>query len=80
MKVGDRTSERRTKLLHELFGEVSCQGDWKGPIDAVVERDMATLYTEAIAFMTATVPDVMKVDDSHIRLLSPGYRMGPAGP
>lgn len=75
------TSERRGALLQALFSEVASKEHWKNPIDAVVPRDMAALYSEAIIYMTATVPEQMDGGKpERVRLVATGYLMGPAGP
>jgi hypothetical protein len=80
MNPTDPVSARRADLHRALFSEVA-PADWKAPISVVVPRDMAGLYSAAVAFMTATVPEVLDTGDpGRVRLVAPGYRMGPAGP
>jgi hypothetical protein len=74
--MDDKTAE----ILRSAFGQICGQDDWRGPINAVVPVRLVSLYCEAIRFMTATEPTQEPVDDYHVRLVSVGYRMGPAGP
>ncbi len=74
-------SDRRSELLRTLFSEVASKEHWKNPIDAVVPRDMVSLYSEAIVYMTATVPEEHPAPEwDKVRLVAVGYLMGPAGP
>lgn len=73
-------SERRSRLLRELFSEICDKVDWKGPIDTVVDADMLDLYKEAIAFMTATDTRIVGgINQGKFRIVSVGYHAGPAG-
>lgn len=75
-------SEQRAALLRELFDTVAVPGDWKAPIDKVIDEDMVQLYSEAVKFMTAA--PVVIVHEAAlwpmVRLTCIGYRAGPAGP
>ena len=63
------------------------EGDWKGPINAVIHEDMCDFERDVIALavlhFTATTAAFSKADslDSRgtLRVRAAGYRMGPAG-
>lgn len=67
------------ELLKAAFDQICGMGDWKGPINAVVPRRLASLYAEAIRFYTASEPVEICEDRDHVRLISLGYHDGPAG-
>jgi hypothetical protein len=64
----------------DAFKLICKPDDWKAPINAVVKRELSGFFFQVIVDITATVPELEDVDDRHVRLRSPGYRMGPAGP
>lgn len=69
-------------LLRSAFNQICDPDDWRGPIDCLVPRVGASIYVEAIRFMTATDPTceyVVKDGMQYARLKSIGYRAGPAG-
>lgn len=69
-------------LLQTAFNQICDPQDWKGPIDCVVPWEAASVYIEAIKYMTATTPvsHVEQMDGQlYAHLTSVGYRMGPAG-
>lgn len=71
------------EVLRKTFDAICDPTDWKAPVHAVVSRDGTVsvgLYADAIEFMTGTKPMLFVVDESHIRIVSEGYRLGPAGP
>lgn len=75
-------SEEHADLLRTAFSQICDPDDWKAPIDCIVPWASASLYVQAITFMTATNPACKHVivkgyDCAH--LTSIGYRMGPAG-
>lgn len=81
MPAHEPPSDRRSELMRTLWGEIAPKDDWKKPIDCTVPADMESLYTQAIIFFTATVPDSLPAKQrGHVRLVAAGYRMGPAGP
>jgi hypothetical protein len=80
--------ERKLENLDDTCAELFRAGfallhnpkDWKGPINAVVPRITADFFAECIRFMTATEPVYANdVKPGFVRLLSIGYRAGPAG-
>lgn len=75
-------SNEHADLLRAAFNQVCDPADWKNPVDCIVPWASASVYTEAIAFMTATTPicrhTIVKGYDC-ARISSVGYRMGPAG-
>lgn len=66
------------QLLQTAFDQICREDDWKGPIDALVPWEAASVYIEAIQFMTATTPTCVQMG-VRAHLTSPGYRAGPAG-
>jgi hypothetical protein len=68
------------------FAQIADKQDWKKAIHALIPQRLAYLYTEAVRFMTATEPRLQLTDiyDEEgtlmLRLVSEGYRAGPAGP
>lgn len=71
-----------SELLRLAFDQICNKDDWKAPIDCMVPWDAASIYMQAIAFMTATTATCVRVErDGHLwaRLTSIGYRNGPAG-
>jgi hypothetical protein len=81
----------RQAILTTAFNHVSNPQDWKAPIHAIVtihEYDDISLaiYCEAIKHFTATEPNIYVVDGFNTetrtatyRIVSEGYRLGPAG-
>lgn len=65
--------------MKEVFDKITPAGDWKGPIDAVVEVKELDLICEAVAHYTATEVDFSLLDSGQVRVQALGYRMGPAG-
>lgn len=68
--------------LKPHFDAVCNKRDWKGPIDAFCRRDDLPVVKRAIAFFTATdaiYQEVMPPNSEWVRVLSVGYRQGPAG-
>lgn len=79
--------------LDRAFKRVAVAGDWKAPIDAVVNFDgqpvehwtrQILLILEAIEFFTATTGQVQTepgpAGSYRFRFTATGYRNGPAGP
>ena len=77
-------------ILHTAFNQVSDPKDWRNPINAVVKLHSSDiigigLYAEAIKHFTATEPAIFILEDYNeqgwatFRLVSEGYRLGPAG-
>ena len=77
--------------LRLAFDMCASPSDWRGPIDAIVDARFSDLASSAIAFYTATVPTTRKLAareklarrspvENPVRVRSPGYRDGPAGP
>lgn len=75
--------EGRIALYHLAFSQVSDPKDWKGPIKAYVPWELATLYMDAIEFMTGVRPtaEVRRIPDGRqfYYLECVGYRAGPCG-
>lgn len=67
-------------LYRWIFDQISNPLDWKGPIDAEVPNQIAGLAALSVEFMTATKCDLYAAGRDHTRLISIGYRAGPAGP
>lgn len=68
--------------LKPYFDAVCNKRDWKSPIDAFCRRDDLPRVKRAIAFFTATDAihqEVMPPNSEWVRVLSIGYRQGPAG-
>lgn len=76
----DRYDDTLQDILRKAFDQVCTQGDWKGPINAVVPVQLVDMYIHAIKFMTATDPILISnTPPGFVRLVSVGYRAGPAG-
>jgi len=81
------TFDDRQKEMNRLFSEVQDQTDWRAPIDAWVSKIEVDKYIDAIQFFTATTAkqietrfNSLKGDTgTMVRLVSEGYRNGPAG-
>ena len=69
------------KEINEAFAKVSNPQDWKASIDCWVPAAEKDITLEAIAFFTAAPAHVeaVKKDLSEVRVMSIGYRAGPAG-
>lgn len=69
------------KQINEAFAKVSNPKDWKAPIDAWIPASDKSITLEAISFFTAAGVRVeaVKKDLSEVRVVSCGYRLGPAG-
>lgn len=69
-------------LLQAAFDQICDTDDWRGPIDCMVPWTGASVYVDAIRFMTATEPravHTVQEGQSFARITSIGYRAGPAG-
>lgn len=69
-------------LRRAAFDQICDPADWKGPINALVPWEAASVYVDAVKYMTATEPmgrHVVKEGVSYCHITSVGYRMGPAG-
>lgn len=79
----ESTNYRGGYLISELraaFEEISDPEDYKGPIDAVIPASKFDLYKNAVIFFTATDFHMVRpVDSERVRVMSVGYRVGPAG-
>lgn len=83
----------RNAIFTAAFSQVQNQQDWKNPVNAIVEvssRDEIGigLYIAAIQYFTGTRPEIFLLDRttlgggdevSKFRIVSEGYRLGPAG-
>jgi len=81
----------RQAILQTAFDHLANPQDWRAPIHATVtihEHDAISLaiYCEAIKHFTATEPSIYIVDGFNpktrtatYRIVSEGYRLGPAG-
>lgn len=79
------------RLLHTIFYEVANTEDWRAPINVLVKIHRTGsitlgLYTDAIEYFTGTKPAIFIVEDwqegsdfATFRIVSEGYRLGPAG-
>lgn len=67
--------------LLRTFEAVQEPGDWKAPIDILIDERHAEAVRQAVIFFTATEPKIVQVAATGIaRVTAEGYRMGPAGP
>ena len=79
-RIANINSEPTCEILRAAFGQVCDPDDWRGPIDCLVPEKLASLYHEAIVFMTGTVPVIHQTESRAVlRLTAIGYRAGPAG-
>ena len=81
----------RQAILTTAFEQICNQENWRAPINAVVtvhEYDPIALsvYVEAVKYHTGTEPNTYVVDGfnaetriAKYRIVSEGYRLGPAG-
>ncbi len=74
-----RNGEKHVELLRLAFGAVCNPLDWKAPVDAIVPFESASMYYDAIVFVTGTTPKSERVADGNMRLMAIGYRAGPCG-
>lgn len=70
-------------VFHQIMGGDE-GGDWRGPVNVLVEpaadHGMSMgLFIAAVEFMTGTKPMTFEVRPGVYRLVSEGYRLGPAG-
>jgi len=66
--------------IEKAFDKVKNPEDWRTEIDAEVSADEVELVIVAIEYYTATEVGTKKLDNGNVRVVSVGYRMGPAGP
>lgn len=66
--------------LKSAFLKVANPFDLKGPIEAIIPEKDLNLTAAAIEYYTATQAEFKKIQDGYVRVLSIGYRLGPAGP
>lgn len=67
--------------LQRAFALVEDKDDWRGPIDATIRCDQVGIVREAIIHFTATKPSFHSTEiPGQVRVVSAGYRNGPAGP
>lgn len=81
----------RRAIFQVAFDHIANPQDWKAPIHATVtihEHDAISLgiYVDAVMYFTATEPSIYIVDGFNektrtatYRIVSEGYRLGPAG-
>ena len=68
------------KRLDKAFSLVQNPVDWRGAINAVIQRKDLKLTKEAIRYSTATnVIEINAYDPNFVRVVSVGYKSGPAG-
>jgi len=67
------------ELLKRTFNMVIDQVNWKEKIDYWIRKRDHDLVEESIRFYTATEMEVVESTDSYERIVSIGYRAGPAG-
>ena len=89
--VAINPAKTRHDILQIAFDAVANRADWKAPIHAVItvhEYDTIGLdiFEKAIEYFTGTKPNIYIVDGFNketrtatYRLVSEGYRLGPAG-
>jgi len=85
------TANDRHQILKAAFEAVCDKTDWKNPINALVRVDEydfigLDLYIKAVVHFTGTTPEVYVAEGfdkqkgyAIYRLVSEGYRLGPAG-
>jgi hypothetical protein len=66
-------------MMRYAFDQICDKNNWKGPIDCIVPSKAASLYMEAIIFMTGTVPESSRLPDGRFQLVAAGYQAGPCG-
>ena len=81
----------RQAILAAAFDQISNPNDWRAPINALMtihEYDSISLgvYVEAVKYFTGTEPNTYVADgfnertrQATYRIVSEGYRLGPAG-
>jgi hypothetical protein len=74
-----RNGEKHVELLRLAFNAVCNPNDWKAPVDAIVPFEAASMYYDAIVFVTGTTPKSERTVDGNMRLMAIGYRAGPCG-
>jgi len=80
-------TDDRHKEMNRLFNEVRNDSDWRAPIAAWVNAFEAEKYIAAIEYFTATKAKIVERRfnsrrgdaGTMVRLVSEGYRNGPAG-
>jgi len=80
--LANLTGGYTTDELWEALRTVTNPDDWRDTIDTVIAADEAQKKKTdfAITFYTATVAEWIPLAENRYRVISPGYRMGPAGP
>lgn len=80
MLINETGTPFTEQQLDQAFGWVADAADWKAPIDAVVAKDLVHQVVCAIEHFTAAPIKVLGTDkpDAY-RVVSCGYRLGPAG-
>lgn len=69
-------------LLRSAFDQICDPTDWKKPVHAMVPWESASVYMDAVRYMTATTCECERVQRDGVTyalLKSVGYRAGPAG-
>ncbi|MGH9316895.1 MAG: hypothetical protein ACRD1P_07300 [Thermoanaerobaculia bacterium] len=66
--------------LDEAFNKVRTDGDWRAPIDAIIDEADRGAVDAAVIYFTATEATFTSAGDGRLRVIAAGYRMGPAGP
>ena len=66
--------------LNAAFDKVADPADWRNPIYEVVDRDAVEVTVRAIQHFTAAPVEVKDLEwCDEFMIISPGYRLGPAG-
>lgn len=66
--------------LHDAFAMIENKEHWKGRIDAVISEWLLPIARAACEFYTATELMAEPAGEGKVRVTSPGYWEGPAGP
>jgi len=72
-------NDQHQALLRFAFAQIQNPTDWKAPIDCIVPFATASVYHEAIEFITGTTPTSERAPGGAFRLQAVGYRAGPCG-
>ncbi len=65
--------ETHCALLRIAFDQICDKTNWKLPVNAIVPWTCASLYYEAIVFMTGSVPSSNRTPEGGCHLQAEGY-------
>lgn len=66
--------------LDAAFLKVRTEGDWRAPIDAIIDEADRAVVEAAVVYFTATEAMFTSAGEGKLHVMAVGYRMGPAGP